>query len=94
MGWGQDFLFFAASSVEPHWHETWPFGPGLEEGLLSVVFKGLFILAILGGMAWVLRFLFGPGGPLRDKEFDEPDPEDPTGPDAPDARKDKGRHDA
>lgn len=78
MGLGQQLFFFAASSVEPHWHKTWPFGPGLEEGLLSVVLKGLFIAAILGGMAWLLRYLFGPGGPLRDKEFDEPDPEDPS----------------
>lgn len=67
--------FLAASTVTPRWHETWPFGPGLEEGFFSVVLKGLFIAAILGGMAWLLRFLFGPGGPLRDKEFDAPDPE-------------------
>ncbi|MFU2210869.1 MAG: hypothetical protein AB7D37_20820 [Desulfovibrio sp.] len=68
----------AASKVEPSWHKTWPFGPGLEEGFFSVILKGIFILAILGGMAWLLRYLFGPGGPLRDKEFDEPDPEDPA----------------
>ncbi len=75
MVFGQDLLFLAASTVEPRWHETWPFGPGLEEGFFSVVLKALFIAAILGGMAWLLRYLFGPGGPLRDKEFDEPDPE-------------------
>jgi len=67
--------FLASSSVAPRWHETWPFGPGLEEGFFSVVLKCLFILAILGGMAWLLRFLFGPGGPMRDKDFDKPDPE-------------------
>ena len=67
--------FLASSSVTPRWHETWPFGPGLTEGFFSVVLKGLFILMILGGMAWLLRFLYGPGGVLRDKEFDEPDPE-------------------
>ena len=78
--------FLAASAVTPRWHETWPFGPGLTEGFFSVVLKGLFILAVLAGMAWLLRFLYGPGGPLRDKEFDEPDPElqdktrDKTGP--------------
>lgn len=70
--------FFAATVVEPSWHKTWPFGPGLEEGFFSVVLKGLFIASILGGMAWLLRWLFGPGGPLREKEFDEPDPEAPA----------------
>ena len=45
-----------------------------------MLLKGLFIAAILGGMAWLLRYLFGPGGPLRDKEFDEPDPETPRTP--------------
>jgi hypothetical protein len=69
------FSFLAASSVEPRWHETWPFGPGLEEGFFSVVLKCLFIIVILAGMAWLLRYLFGPGGPMRGKEFDEPDPE-------------------
>ena len=77
MGFLDKFLFYA-SAVEPSWHKTWPFGPGLEEGFWSVTFKGLFIAAILGGMAWLLRWLFGPGGPLREKEFDEPDPEAPV----------------
>lgn len=74
--------FLASSAVTPRWHETWPFGPGLEEGFFSVILKGIFILVILGGMAWLLRFLYGPGGVLRDKEFDEPDPEldDPAHP--------------
>jgi hypothetical protein len=67
--------FLASAAVTPRWHETWPFGPGLEEGFFSVVLKCVFIAAILGGMAWLLRYLFGPGGPLRDKEFDSPDPE-------------------
>jgi hypothetical protein len=75
MGLFDSIVFLAASNVEPGWHKTWPFGPGITEGFFSVVLKGLFILAILGGMAWLLRFLFGPGGPMRDKEFDEPDPE-------------------
>jgi len=75
MGFFSALTFWAASAVEPSWHKTWPFGPGLEEGFFSVVLKGLFIAAILGGMAWLLRYLFGSGGPLRDKEFDEPDPE-------------------
>lgn len=80
MGFFDALAIQAASAVEPRWHKTWPFGPGLEEGFFSVVLKGLFILAILGGMAWLLRYLFGPGGPLRDKEFDEPDPEAPKKP--------------
>lgn len=80
MGFWNWLTFFAATAVEPSWHKTWPFGPGLEEGFFSVVFKGLFIAAILGGVAWLLRWLFGPGGPLREKEFDEPDPEAPDTP--------------
>jgi len=57
------------------WKATWPFGPGTGEGLWPVVLKGLFVAAILGVLALVLRLLFGPGGPWRDKEWDEPDPE-------------------
>ena len=75
MLWFDSLSLLAASAVEPSWHKTWPFGPGIQEGFFSVVLKGLFIAAILGGMAWLLRYLFGPGGPLRDKEFDSPDPE-------------------
>jgi len=78
MGFWNTLTFFASAAVEPSWHKTWPFGPGLDEGFLSVLLKGLFIAAILGGMAWLLRWLFGPGGPLRDKEFDGPDPEAPV----------------
>jgi hypothetical protein len=81
MGFLKTLTFYAAA-VEPSWHKTWPFGPGLEEGFWSVTFKGLFIAAILGGMGWLLRWLFGPGGPLREKEFDEPDPEAPVAPKA------------
>ena len=72
--------FLTSTAVTPRWHETWPFGPGIEEGFFSVVLKCIFILLILGGMAWLLRFLFGPGGPMRDKEFDDPDPELPDKP--------------
>ncbi len=75
MGFFETMFLAAASQVEPRWHETWPFGPGIEEGFFSVVLKFVFIAAILGGMAWLLRYLFGPGGPMRDKEFDEPDSE-------------------
>ncbi|MHC1788372.1 hypothetical protein [Solidesulfovibrio sp.] len=80
MGFWNTLVFFAATAVEPSWHKTWPFGPGIEEGFVSVVLKGIFIAAILGGMAWLLRWLFGPGGPLREREFDEPDPEAPVMP--------------
>ncbi len=51
---------------------TWPFGPGYSEGFLSVLLKYGFIAVIFLLIALVLRFLFGPGGPLRDKEFDLP----------------------
>jgi hypothetical protein len=63
-------LFFAQAD-EPGWKSTWPFGPGYSEGFLSVVLKFALIAVILGGIALFLRVLFGPGGPMRDKEFDE-----------------------
>ena len=48
MGFFDTFLFYA-SAVEPSWHKTWPFGPGLEEGFWSVASKGLVIAAYEAG---------------------------------------------
>lgn len=66
-------LNFLAEEQSLPWMNTWPFGPGYSEGWISVALKFLLIAAILGGIALFLRILFGPGGPLRDKEFDEPE---------------------
>ncbi len=65
-------LRFLAEEPRPQWMDTWPFGPGYSEGWISVTLKFLLIAVILGGIALFLRLLFGPGGPLRDKEFDQP----------------------
>jgi len=47
----------------------WPFGPGYSEGWLVTATKFLFIAAVFGAICIFLRFLFGPGGRLRPKEF-------------------------
>jgi len=65
-------LIFFVQEQSPPWKNTWPFGPGYSEGWVSVALKFVLIAAILGGIALFLRILFGPGGPLRDKEFDDP----------------------
>ncbi len=48
----------------------WPFGPGMTGswlmGLSKFVFLGLILALILG----LLRYFFGPGGMMRDKEMD------------------------
>lgn len=54
------------------WPATWPFGPETGEGLWPLFLKGLFVAAVLGGVAWVLRLLFGPGGPWREPDDDAP----------------------
>ncbi|WP_027185812.1 hypothetical protein [Desulfovibrio inopinatus] len=68
------FLAQASKSILPDVSlpNTWPFGPGYSEGFWSVVLKYGFIAIIFAFIALMLRFLFGPGGPLRDKEFDLP----------------------
>lgn len=86
-----DSLLFAAQAANATsgWRETWPFGPGYVEGWISTVLKFGLIAVIFLLIALLLRFLFGPGGFLRDAEFDTPaapaDPvaSDTSGPDAP-----------
>ncbi len=64
--------FLAASEAVSNWRDTWPFGPGYVEGWVSTVLKFGLILVIFLAIAGLLRFLFGPGGFMRDKEFDRP----------------------
>ncbi len=64
--------FQAASEAVSNWRDTWPFGPGYAEGWISTVLKFGLILVIFLAIAGLLRFLFGPGGFMRDKEFDRP----------------------
>lgn len=59
------------AQVQPTWRETWPFGPGYAEGWLSTFLKFAFIAVIFGVIVLGLRLLFGPGGPMRGKDWDD-----------------------
>lgn len=60
-----DFPFRDATPRPSLW-ETWPFSQGGNETLLFSVTKGLFLLAIFAVIIWVVRRLFGPGGPMAE----------------------------
>ncbi len=49
---------------------TWPFGPGFEHSWISAVLRFAFIGLVLAGILALLRWAFGPGGWLRDKELE------------------------
>jgi uncharacterized membrane protein len=69
-------MIFSFSSLsflvrhEPGWL-AWPFGPGMTGGWLLTLSKFVFIGLVLALIIWLLRWAFGPGGPFRDKEFDD-----------------------
>lgn len=48
--------------------EGWPFG-GSAGPWLAGAARLAFVALVFVGLAWLLRLLFGPGGPLRPKEF-------------------------
>jgi uncharacterized membrane protein len=54
----------------PQWR-AWPFNSGYGEHILPAVARLLFVSLIIGAILLFLRLLFGPGGPLRDKELEE-----------------------
>ncbi|BDQ32885.1 SHOCT domain-containing protein [Pseudodesulfovibrio portus] len=54
----------------PQW-KAWPFNSGYGEHLFPAVARLLFVSLIIGAILLFLRLLFGPGGPLRDKELEE-----------------------
>ncbi|WP_419788097.1 SHOCT domain-containing protein [Pseudodesulfovibrio sp.] len=54
---------------DPKWR-AWPFDSGYGEHLLPAIARLLFVALILGAIILFLRFLFGPGGWLRDEEMD------------------------
>ncbi len=54
----------------PEWR-AWPFNAGYGEHILPAIARLAFVAIIIGGILLFLRLLFGPGGPLRDKELDE-----------------------
>ncbi|CAM2058928.1 hypothetical protein DSUL_20402 [Desulfovibrionales bacterium] len=57
-------------SDQNHWN-SWPFSIfSYEGGFWFVAAKFLFIAMLLGMIALLLRHLFGPGGPLRDKGWE------------------------
>lgn len=61
-----DFFDFMDSPV---WR-AWPFNAGYGDHILPAIARFIFVTLILGGILLMLRFLFGPGGPLRDEEMD------------------------
>ena len=74
---GLSGLFLAAAETArggSDWRDTWPFGPGYSEGFFSTILKFGLIAVFFVAIALFLRFLFGPGGWMRDKEFDVPPP--------------------
>jgi putative membrane protein len=54
----------------PQWR-AWPFNSGYGEHLFPAIARLLFVSLIIGAILLFLRLLFGPGGPLRDKELEE-----------------------
>lgn len=53
----------------PIWR-AWPFNAGYGDHLLPSLARLAFVTLIMGVILLFLRLLFGPGGPLRDKEMD------------------------
>jgi len=70
---GLDMFFFhtlTAAAGGMGWR-GWPFsGWGYEGGFLVAGARVLFVALLLGGIAVLLRLLFGPGGPLREKGWE------------------------
>ncbi|MBG0776708.1 MAG: hypothetical protein H0S85_09805 [Desulfovibrionaceae bacterium] len=66
----------AAVPADPDW-AMWPMGPA--RALLPMLAKLVLVALILGGLALLLRRLFGPGGPWRESWMDRKTPEDETG---------------
>ena len=62
-----DFFDFLDS---PQW-KAWPFNAGYGEHFFPAVARLAFVFLIIGVILLFLRLLFGPGGPLRDKELEE-----------------------
>jgi uncharacterized membrane protein len=64
--WGR---FLAQDGREGRDWVIWPFSPGFGETWLAAGARMLFVAAILGVVALLLRFLYGPKGRWRPKEF-------------------------
>ena len=68
-----DIPFFLTGFLDfldsPQWR-AWPFNSGYGEHIFPAIARLLFVSLIIGGILLFLRLLFGPGGPLRDKELE------------------------
>ena len=62
-------MAFDAQSALP---VGWPFDAWGGNALGPMLLKGLFVALVLIGLAAGLRRLFGPGGPWRPDDTDEP----------------------
>lgn len=67
--WSIVELMFTAQGPSEWSH--WPFGPSFVGSWLNMLTKFIFIGIILAMIMYLLRYLFGPGGPLRE----DPQPE-------------------
>ena len=67
-----EILFAAQGSSE--WAH-WPFGPSFVGSWLNMLTKFIFIGLVLALMMYLLRYLFGPGGPMREDPQSEPSEE-------------------
>ncbi|SMP38991.1 hypothetical protein [Desulfonatronum lacustre] len=61
-------LLFTAQGPSEWAH--WPFGPSFVGSWLNMLTKFVFIGLVLALMMYLLRYLFGPGGPMRDEGLD------------------------
>ncbi|TVQ99378.1 MAG: hypothetical protein EA399_07230 [Desulfovibrionales bacterium] len=62
--WSVLDLVFTAQGPSEWAH--WPFGPSFVGSWLNMLTKFVFIGFVLALMMYLLRYLFGPGGPMRE----------------------------
>ncbi|SDB12965.1 Uncharacterized membrane protein [Desulfonatronum thiosulfatophilum] len=63
--WSVFELMFTAQGPSEWSH--WPFGPTFVGSWLNMLTKFIFIGLVLALMMYMLRYLFGPGGPMREE---------------------------
>lgn len=61
--WFFEMMFTAQGPSE--WAH-WPFGPSILGGWLNMLTKFIFIGLVLVLIMYLIRYLFGPGGPMRE----------------------------
>jgi uncharacterized membrane protein len=60
------FLELLFTAQRPSEWSYWPFGPTLLGSWLNMLTKFIFIGLVLALIMYLLRYLFGPGGPMRE----------------------------